>query len=265
MAVKMNMQTVKKESRNGIDFLILPDGRQLAYTLTPGSLPGVVFMGGFHSDMTGAKAMAMETYCKSLGKRFLRFDYSGHGQSARKFEDCTIGDWKADALAMLDHIATGENIIIGSSMGGWIMLLAALARPEKVRGLLGISSAPDFVENLIWKAMDPGQQAQLVNTGSFDIPSCYGQPPYPITRNLVEEARTHLLLEAQIPLTMPVRLVHGLKDEDVPWHTAVTLAEKLQSADVRLTLIKDGNHRLSEPAQIQTITENLDQLLKAET
>jgi pimeloyl-ACP methyl ester carboxylesterase len=155
MAVKMNMQSVKKESRNGTAFLILPDGRQLAYQLSEGRSPGVVFLSGFRSDMTGAKASAMADYCKQAGQRFLRFDYTGHGQSSGDFMDCTIGGWKNDALAMLDHLMPEECILIGSSMGAWIMLLAARERQQQVRGLLGLASAADFTENLVWRAMTP--------------------------------------------------------------------------------------------------------------
>lgn len=253
----MNMHSVKKESRNSTSFLILPDGRQLAYELIEGEGPTVVFMGGFHSDMTGAKATSMHAHCKSIGQRFVRFDYTGHGQSSGSFENGTIGDWKNDAIAILDHVATGENIIIGSSMGGWIMLLAALERPEKIKALIGLASAPDLTENLLWQAMTPDQQALLLKNKMIPIPSCNDQPPYTITLKLVEEGRKHLLLNAPIPLTMPIRLIHGLKDEDVPWATSVTLTEKLTSANVQLTLIKDAGHRLSDPAHIRVITSTL--------
>ena len=262
MAVKMNMQPVKKESRNGTPFLILSDGRELAYHLTEGLLPGVVFLGGFRSDMTGAKATSMEAYCKKIGRRFLRFDYTGHGQSSGEFLDCTIGGWKNDALAMLDHIATGQNILVGSSMGGWIMLLAALERQEQVRGLLGLASAPDFTENLLWKAMTVEQQQSLLTEKLLFVPSCNGQDPYPISLTLVEEGRKNLLLNNTIPLKMPVRLVHGLNDEDVPWQTSLTLAEKLNSKNSILTFIKDAGHRLSEPLHIEAITAQLSFLLE---
>lgn len=261
MAVKMNMQTVKKESRSGTDFLILPDGRQLAYQLSEGTLPGIVFMGGFRSDMTGAKAMAMEADAKKRGKRFLRFDYTGHGQSSGDFIHCTIGGWKNDAVAMLDHIAPGDNFLIGSSMGGWIMLLAALERKEKVSGLLGLASAPDFTENLLWRAMTPAQQRTILTEKILPIPSCNGQEPYPISLNLVEEGRKNLLLHNTIALSCPVRLVHGLNDEDVPWQTSVSLSKALASPDVALTLIKDAGHRLSTAEQLALISQSLTDLL----
>jgi len=255
------MQTVKKESRNNTPFLILPDGRELAYRLTEGNLPGVVFLGGFHSDMTGAKATSMEAYCTSIGQRFLRFDYTGHGQSSGVFTECTISGWKNDALTMLDHVATDENILIGSSMGGWIMLLAALERPQKVKGLLGLASAPDFTENLLWDAMTQEQKNTLLKDKILPIPSCYGQDPYPISLNLIEDGRKNLLLHKEIPLHMPIRLVHGLKDEDVPWQTSLAITEKIQSKNICLTLIKDANHRLSDPAHIEVISQALTSLL----
>lgn len=257
----MNTQTVKKESRNGTSFLILPDGREIAYRLSRGKTPGVVFCGGFRSDMTGTKATAMAEYCESIGRQCLRFDYTGHGQSSGDFAECTIGGWKNDALAIIDQLAPGENILIGSSMGGWIALLVALDRPKMIKGLLGLASAPDFTENLIWQALKPEQQQTLLNEKIIFIPSCNGQEPYPISLKLVDEGRQNLLLQAPIPINCPVRLVHGLNDEDVPWQTSVRLAERLATSSLHLTLIKDAGHRLSEPDHINAITAQLSVLL----
>lgn len=246
----MNTRSVKKESREGTSFLVLPDGRELAYCASGGALPGVVFMGGFRSDMTGAKAQSLERWCREKNRRFLRFDYSGHGRSSGDFRDGTIGGWTRDALAMLDHVATGDNLLVGSSMGAWIMLLAALQRKERVRGLVGVASAPDFTEDLLWNAMTPAQQSTLLTEKLLPVASCNGQEPYPITLNLVEEGRRHLLLRNAIPLACPVRLIHGAEDEDVPWQVAVSLLQRLAGADVTLQLIKDGNHRLSAPEHL---------------
>lgn len=227
--------------------------RRIAYHLTEGALPGVVFFGGFKSDMTGSKATALEAFCKIQGWRFLRFDYTGHGQSSGDFRDGTIGAWTQDAIDMLDHVATGKNILVGSSMGAWIMLLVALQRKDKVAGLVGIASAPDFTERLVWEAFSDAQKKQMIEDGQVLIPDCYGAAPYPITKQLVEEGRKHLLLDTSITIDVPVRLIHGTKDEDVPWDFSVRLMNQLTSKDVALTLIKDGNHRLSEPQQLETM------------
>jgi len=242
-------------------FLELPDGRKLAYHLTEGELPGVIFMGGFKSDMTGTKAVALETYCTRHGHRFLRFDYTGHGQSSGTFEQGTIGAWKQDALDIIDQLGAEKNILIGSSMGAWLALLVALARPEKIAALVGIASAPDFTEKLVWEAFTPAQQKQLMKEGQVLIPDCYGEAPYPITRALIEDGRKHLLLDKDIPIHVPVRLIHGTKDNDVPWQISATLLERLATPDVRLQLIKDGGHRLSQPPHLFAVALMLKEFL----
>lgn len=242
-------------------FLSLNDGRKLAYNISEGALPGVVFCGGFKSDMTGSKALMLESYCQKRGQRFVRFDYTGHGQSSGKFEDGTIGAWKNDALTILDQVAPGENVIVGSSMGGWIMLLVALARKHRIKGLVGIASAPDFTEDLIWAQMDTSHRTEMERNGVIYLPSCYGQEPYPITRQLIEEARQHLLLRDCIDLPVPVRLLHGTKDEDVPWQVSEKLISSITSPDAVLRLIKDAGHRLSEPDQLEMLCEALEEVL----
>jgi len=242
-------------------FLKLADGRKLAHHLTEGKSPGVIFMGGFKSDMNGAKATALETYCVKHGHRFVRFDYTGHGESSGKFEDGTISAWKQDALDIFDKLGAGKNILIGSSMGAWLALLVALERPEKISGIVGIASAPDFTENLVWQALTPAQQKKLLEKGQVLIPDCYGEAPYPITRALVEDGRKHLLLDKEIPIHVPVRLIHGTEDNDVPWQVSVTLIEKLATPDVRLQLIKNGDHRLSEPQHLFSIALVVKELL----
>lgn len=235
-----------------VKYLECSGGRKLAYYLTPGATPGVVFLGGFKSDMTGSKATALEAFCKQRGQRFLRFDYTGHGQSSGTFEEGTIGAWKQDALDILS-LVPGKNILVGSSMGAWIALLVARANPQLAAAMVGIASAPDFTEKLVWQAFTSEQKQQMQKDGRVIIPDCYGAEPYSITKQLVEEGRNHLLLEREIPIDVPVRLIHGTKDADVPWQMAVTLMEKLRTKDVSLKLIKDGNHRLSEPAQLEAI------------
>lgn len=233
--------------------LTLPDGRALAYVASEGAEPGVVFLPGFKSDMGGAKAMHLEAWAKARGRAFLRFDYTGHGASSGAFDEGCIGDWLRDALDVFDARAGGMQVIVGSSMGGWIGLLLALRRPERVAGFVGIAPAPDFTEKLVWEAFPDAQRSQLLEEGRVLIPDCYGGAPYPITRRLVEEGRKHLLLDAPIAVSCPVRLLHGMQDADVPWRMSALLMEKLASPDVRLTLIKDGNHRLSRPEDLRLI------------
>jgi pimeloyl-ACP methyl ester carboxylesterase len=225
------------------------DGVALAWSLRPGSGPAIVFLPGFASDMAGTKATTLAEACAAHGRAMLRFDYSGHGISAGRFEDGTIGRWRDDALAVIDHATEGPLILVGSSMGGWIALLAALARPGRLAGLVGIAAAPDFTEDLMWAAMTPAEQARLMAEGMVEAPSEYG-PPLRITRALIEDGRHHLLLRAPIPLACPVRLLHGQRDPDVPWETALRLADRLESEDVRVVLLKDGDHRLSRPADL---------------
>ena len=213
------------------------------------------------SDMSGTKATTLEAFARRRGQAFLRFDYQGHGESSGRFEDGSIGRWSEDAIAALDELTEGPQILVGSSMGGWIMLLAALARPERIAGLLGIAAAPDFTEDLMWAAYSAEIRATIETEGVYHEPSDYSETPYPITKHLIEDGRRHLLLRAPIPLTCPVRLLQGMRDEDVPWQTALRLAEALESEDVEMTLVKAGDHRLSEPADLQRLEATLQRLL----
>lgn len=240
-----------------------PDGATIAYHRTQGRGPGLVFLGGFMSDMTGTKATALEAYAQARGQAFLRFDYQGHGQSSGRFEDGSIGLWAEDALAALDDLTEGPQILIGSSMGGWIMLLTALARPERVAGLVGIAAAPDFTEDLMWARYDPEIRATLERDGVYHEPSDYSDEPYTITHKLIEDGRNHLLLRGPIALHCPVRLLQGTADLAVPWQTAITLMERLESEDVAVTLVKDADHRLSEPSDLARLDATLDRLLAA--
>jgi pimeloyl-ACP methyl ester carboxylesterase len=233
-------------------FLPLPDGRRLAYRHVPGDAPGVLFCGGYTSDMTGTKATALEAFCREEGRAHTRFDYSGHGASSGEFADGTIGAWADDALAVLDRATDGPMIVVGSSMGGWIMLLVASARPERVQGLVGIAAAPDLTEDLLLPQATPEQRRALIEEGHWMQTSAYGEP-YPVTSRLLEEARAHLVLRAPIPIRCPVHLLHGQRDADVPWQTALRLAERLESEDVTIELIKAGDHRLSSAPDLARI------------
>lgn len=241
--------------------LALGNGEYLAYHKIEGTQPGVVFLGGFRSDMTGTKATALEDYCKKQGRQFIRFDYRGHGESSRKFEECLLGDWRKDVCSVLDALCDGPQILIGSSMGGWLMLLAALDRPQKVAALIGIASAPDFTEHLLLDTFSPEQMETLRNKGSVEVPNCYDEAPYIITYDLIAESGEHLVLDDEINITCPVHLIHGLQDEDVPWEFSVTLNEKLKSKNVRTTLVDDGDHRMSSDKHIRIITKTLDKML----
>jgi len=242
-------------------FLDRKDGHRIAYHKREGAQPGIVFLGGFRSDMQGSKAMALEKWCKEQRRQFIRFDYFGHGQSSGEFVEGTIGRWAEDAVAVLDELAGPQpQLIVGSSMGGWLMLLLALKRPQKVAGLLGIAAAPDFTELLIWDKLSPEDQTQLRETGKVEMPNCYDDAPYTITMQLIAESANHLLMDGPIAIHCPVRLVHGMQDADVPWETAMALNEKLQSQHVKALLVEDGDHRLSSEKHLKIITKQLVKL-----
>ena len=236
------------------------DGSTIAYHQSDGDAPGVVFMGGFMSDMTGIKAVSLETHCRAAGRAFLRFDYQGHGRSSGAFVDGTIGLWATDAIDVLDSLTRGPQVLVGSSMGGWIALLAALARPDRVAGIVGVAAAPDFTEALMWQHFPPDVRAILERDGVWYQPTQYGPAPYPITMKLIEEGRKHLLLELPIAVHCPVRLIHGMADRDVPWQHALLTAEQLLSGHVTVTLVKDGDHRLSRDEDIARLCRILDAL-----
>ena len=238
-----------------------PTGETIAYHVSAGKSPGVVFLGGLMSDMTGTKAITLEAHCAKVGRAFVRFDYSGHGQSSGKFVDGTIGRWHGDTLAVLDSVTTGPQILVGSSMGGWQMLLAARARPERIAGMVGVAVAPDFTEDLMWQELTPGQKRQLHEHGILNLPSDYGDDPYPISRALIEEGRDHLLLRDTLPIRCPTHLLHGMQDSDVPWRTSLRVAEAMEGEDVILTFVKDGDHRLSRDADLARLTAALDAMI----
>jgi pimeloyl-ACP methyl ester carboxylesterase len=227
-----------------------PDDGFVAYHHSPGISPTVVFCGGFMSDMTGTKAQALEAFCRERGQGFVRFDYLGHGQSSGAFEDGTIGRWADDAQAVIDMLDDEPVMLVGSSMGGWIMLLAALARRQRVAGLVGIAAAPDFTRRMVEEEFDDEQRLALLHQGRVELPSEYDNGPYVITQALIDDGNGRCLLDGAIGLDMPARLLHGMQDTAVPWQTALTIAEALESEQVTVTLIKNGDHRLSEPADI---------------
>ena len=242
------------------------EGISLAWCRLPGRSPKavsptVVFLPGFHSDMSGSKALALRDWCVAEGQGLLRLDYAGHGASGGAFIDGTIGAWTDDALLLIDRLTSGPLILVGSSMGGWIALLAALARPERISGLVGIAAAPDFTERLMWDAMAPPERAALLRDGVLHVPSQYGEP-MPISRALIEEGRRHLLLGAPIPISAPVRLLQGQRDPDVPWETALRLADRVIAPDVQVTLIKDGDHRLSRATDLAALLAAVGGLLR---
>jgi pimeloyl-ACP methyl ester carboxylesterase len=233
--------------------------RQIAVRARAGSAPGLLWLGGFNSDMKGTKALALDAWAAEHGRACVRFDYSGHGESGGKFVDGTIGRWLEESFAVFERFCGGPQIVIGSSMGGWMALLLAreVAKRSKnasLAGLVLIAPAPDFTEELMWKGFSPAIRQELENKGVWMRPSEYGDgSPYPITRALIQEGRNHLLLGGSIEVGCPVRILQGAKDPDVPWQHAFKLAHRLPADDVVLTMIQDGDHRLSRPQDIARI------------
>lgn len=235
-----------------VTYLDRPDGHKVAYSTIDGDGPGLIFLPGFRSDMNGTKALALAEACAAGGRQYTRLDYQGHGLSSGDFVDGTIGQWASDAIAVLDAI-DGPQVLVGSSMGGWIMLLVALARPERIAALVGVAAAPDFTEDLMWARMPEDIRQIIMTEGRWDQPSEYDPEPTPITKKLIEEGRNQLVLTHPMPLTCPLRLIHGTADPDVPWELSMRLANHIASDDVTVTLIKDGDHRLSDDLNLQRI------------
>ena len=243
-----------------------PD-RQLAYRYTPphpGSLT-VVYLYGFRSDMNGDKILFLEDLCAKKGIGFLAFDYSGHGRSSGVFEEGTIGQWFQDSLDIIDHFTQGPIVVIGSSMGGWIAHLVALNRLNRVVGLLGIASAPDFTQNLMWNQFTPTQQKEVIDQGWTILSTEYNDQGWKITKDLIEDGRNHLLLGKPIPLTIPIRYLHGLQDTSVPPTYSHKLLELVSSPDVTLTLVKSGDHRLSREEDKRLLGNTLLELVAQAT
>ncbi|MEC9341486.1 MAG: alpha/beta hydrolase [Pseudomonadota bacterium] len=243
------------------DFLVRPGQERIAYHRSRGISPGVVFCGGFMSDMTGTKATVLEAFCRDNGRAYVRFDYQGHGQSGGRFEDGTISRWRDDALAVIDRLTEGPQLLIGSSMGGWISLLCALARPDRIIGLVLLAPAPDFTAEMLHQEFSPAQRRELLEHGRLERPTEYGDAPYVITRTLIEDGNRNLLLQGPpIELNCPVRIIQGMRDSDVHWRRALRLVDALAGPDTTLTLVKTGDHRLSEPEDIERLCVTVAQL-----
>jgi pimeloyl-ACP methyl ester carboxylesterase len=239
--------------------MLSPDGRRIAFHRTEGRGPGVVFLGGFRSDMTGTKALALEAWAKREGRACLRFDYSGHGASGGAFEDGCIGDWLADAQAVL-ATTQGPQMLVGSSMGGWIALLIARDMPDKVAGLVTVAAAPDFTD-AIEAGMTAVEHDEMARTGRIAQPSDYGEP-YIITRKLIEDGRQRRVFDRQLKLAMSVRFLQGTADADVPSVTALRVLDHATGPDIRLTLVKGADHRFSTPDCLRLIETSVRKVIE---
>lgn len=243
--------------------LKLPDGRAIAYHRREGRGPGVVFLGGFRSDMTGTKAQFLDRWAEDERRAFLRFDYTGHGASSGDFLDGSIGDWERDAADAIAVLTEGPQILVGSSMGGWIALLLARREPERIAGFVGIAAAPDFTEDSMWAGMDERQRAELAESGSIRLPSEYADEPYVITQRLIEDGRKRLVLRAPLSLPFPVRLLHGTDDADVAMSVPLRLLAHAEGTDLRLTLVKGADHRFSAPDNLELVKAALSEVSQA--
>ena len=240
-------------------FLERPGGERLAWRRVAGRGPAVVWLGGFRSVMAGTKAQALAEWALERGRASVRFDYFAHGESSGDFAKGTITRWREDALAVLDELVEGPAVLVGSSMGGWIACLAAMARPELVRAMALVAPAPDFTEKLMAPEIPPEGRADLAANGVWFRPSLYGDP-YPITASLLEDGARWSILDAEVPIAVPVRILQGGADPDVPWRHALELANLIQGEDVVFTLIRDGDHRLSRPQDIARLIAAVEEL-----
>jgi pimeloyl-ACP methyl ester carboxylesterase len=243
------------------------DPYSIATLAREGKGPPVVWLGGFRSDMRATKAEALDHYCKEHGHAFIRFDYSGHGESGGKFENGTIGQWLSDALTVITACAKEPPVLVGSSMGGWIALLAAIGLQKKKSalapcGLVLIAPAVDFTENLMWAQFSNDIRTSIMENGQYALPSAYAPEPTIITRGLIMEGRNHLLLGKPIAVNGPVHILQGRRDPDVPWHHALEIVEHMPSSNVTLTMIHDGDHRLSRPQDIEVLLRAMKGMLK---
>lgn len=237
-------------------------GVRLAYRHRAGAGPTIVFLSGYMSDMSGTKAEALDGWAARAGRAFLRLDYSGCGASAGAFEAGTIGRWRDDARAVIEAAAPGPVVLVGSSMGGWISLMLARDMPTQVVGLVGIAAAPDFVDWGLWAELSESERDALMRDGRIERPSGYADSPYVYTRALVENGRANQVMGGRIGYPGPVRLLQGQADPDVPWRLSLDIAERVDSSDVQVILVKDGDHRLSRPQDLALLTATLDRLLE---
>jgi pimeloyl-ACP methyl ester carboxylesterase len=232
------------------------------------ALPGLIWLGGFMSDMRATKASFLDDYAEKSGRAYLRFDYSGHGESDGRFEDGTIGAWLEESLAMIRRESQGPQILVGSSMGGWLALLcaqalAAAGEASRLAGLVLIAPAADMTERLIWDQLSPNLRLEIKKKGRCFMPSAYSASPYPITRALIEEGRKHLILDGTIRTHCPVHILQGMNDADVPWTHAARLVEHLAGDPVILTLVKDAEHRFSRPSDLTLLTQAIESVVEA--
>ncbi len=255
MNAMTDSSTEKPEFHNG------PHGK-IAYRKSEGDGPGMIWLGGFRSDMEGSKAETLHQHAMETGQAFLRFDYSGHGMSEGKFEEGTISTWLADTLAVLDDLTDGPQILVGSSMGGWIALLVALARPARIAGMILIAPAPDFTETLMWAGFDQAARHTLITQGILKTPSDYSDEPDIITHALIEDGRNNLVLDKKIPVTGPVRILQGVQDPDVPFQHAIRVIDAVESEDVHMLLVKAGDHRLSTDDDLARLTNVASEVTK---
>lgn len=244
------------------DYLITAKSRRIAYHLTEGTHPMVVFLGGLRSDMEGTKAVFLEDWAKSRGHAFLRFDYSGHGKSSGAFTEGCIGDWAEDAAEVLDRLAPKRVFLVGSSMGGWISLLMARRSPERIAGLLGIAAAPDFTEDGFWVSFSEDQRAQVMGQGQTALPSEYGEPMI-VTKRMIEDGRDNLVLRSPLAIDAPVRLLQGTEDEAVDQSVALRLVAHLKCDDLHLELVKGADHRFSSPHCLDLLARRLEEIVES--
>ncbi len=243
-----------------MQFLETPQGRQLAYHKFSGRMPAVVFLGGLRSDMTGTKAVHLETWARRSGREFLRFDYSGHGESSGEFTEGCIGEWHEDTVAAINGLTEEKVVVVGSSMGGWQALLLAKRMPERLAGIVTIAAAPDFTEDGYWEVWTEEERKTVMEEGEIALPSEYGDAMV-ITRKLIEDGRDHFVLREPLKINMPVRMLQGTADMDVPTEVALRLLDHVEGPNIRLELIKDADHRFSTPECLDTITRAVEEVL----
>ncbi|XP_030437838.1 transgelin-3 isoform X2 [Gopherus evgoodei] len=247
--------------KSSVSFLSRPDRPNLAYNKIKGKNPGVVFLPGLHSDMNGQKAVALQDFCKSLGHAFVRFDYTGCGSSDGNLQECTVGKWRKDVLSVLDELTDGPQILVGSSLGGWLMLHAAIARPEKVAALVGVAAAADYLVTT-FKQLPLEVQKEIEEKGEWKLPTKHNEEGfYCLSYEFIKEAENHCLLSNPIPITCPIKLIHGMKDEDVPWKVSMQIADDVVSTDVDVILRKVGQHRMNEKDDMKLLVYTVDDLI----
>ena len=250
--------------RNTPTKLVGEKGSRLAFSQLDGSEPGVVFFGGLRSDMTGKKALYVEDMCRRLGRSCMRFDYTGHGRSDGHFEEGTVTRWLSDARRILSDCAKpGPKLFVGSSLGGWIALLLAMEMPERCAGIVGISAAIDFTRHVHDSIFGDAQRDEMARTGRVLVPDCHGGEPFAISRDLIDDGDRHLLLNRDVvPIGCPVRLIHARQDRDVPWDVGLKLADRLESEDVVVTVVKDGEHQLDRESDLRVLESTLAALCR---